>query len=256
MKSKLSITLDEKIIKSLDKYIDGVNIRNRSQAIEFFISKHLSQNRIAVILASKIEPFRILAKIKGQPLIMHTVKLLQSYNFKKLFVIGEKEILSQVFTVLGTGQEYLMSIEYVEDVNPKGSAASLSLLKNKVDSTFLVVPADNFFNTDINSFWTFHVKSGKLVNLAISAASNPTKLGIIDLQGGSIVGFEQKPKKSTSYLIWTGIMICEPEILYYNCNSIEKDLIPKLILTRDLGGFVFAGQWKNIHTKKDIEDLR
>lgn len=255
MKSKISITLDESIVKGVDNYIDGINIRNRSQAIEFFLSKHIRQNRTAVILSSKIDEFRILSKIKSKPIIVHTIKTLQSYNFKKIFIVGEKALLSKIFAVLGTGKDYMMDIEYIEDSVPKGSAASLQLLKNKIDSSFIVIPADNYLETDLNSFWSFHSKANKLVNLAITASSNPTRLGVVELQGNTIVRFEQKPKKSTSYLVWTGIMMCEPDILFYDCESIEKELIPKLIKTKGLGGFILSGKWKNIHTKKDVQSI-
>ncbi|MBN1923544.1 MAG: hypothetical protein JW791_02160 [Nanoarchaeota archaeon] len=255
MKQKISITVEESLLKGLDSYIDGINVRNRSQAIEHLISRGLSNNRVAVILATRIEPFRILSIVKGQPMIFHNLKALQSYNFKKLFIVGEKNTLSKIFELLGTGQDYLLSIEYVEDSKPAGSAKSLSLLKNKINSTFLVLPADNFFETDLDSFWNYHSRNGKLVDLAITASTNPTRLGVVELQGGSVVGFQQKPKKSNSYLVWTGIMVCEPEVLYYDYASVENELIPKLIAMNNLGGFIFTGKWRNVHTKKDVEEL-
>jgi NDP-sugar pyrophosphorylase family protein len=255
MKKKISITVEKSYLKGLDSYIDGINIRNRSQAIEYLISKGLSRNRTAVILASKIDSFRILSNVKGVPMIIHTLRLLQSYSFKKLFIIGEKKILSRIFEVIGTGQDYLLKVEYVEDSNPKGSFASLALLKNKINSSFLAIPADNFFSTDIDSFWSFHTRSGKSMTLAITSSLNPTRLGVVDMQGGSVVGFKQKSKTSDNYLVWTGIMICEPEVLYYDFTSVEKELIPKLISTHTLGGFVFTGNWKNVHSKDDVKEL-
>ena len=255
MKSKISITIEESILKNLDGFIDGINIRNRSQAIEGILSKRMNENKIAVILASKIDEFRILSRVKGEPLIVKTVKNLQSYSFKKVFMIGEKKILSKIFEILGTGQDYLLEIEYIEDSEPKGSAKSLSLLKNKIKSNFLTIPADNYFEMDLNSLWNFHAKTDNLMNLAITVSPNPTKLGVVNMQGEKVIGFVQKSKQSNNYLVWSGIMICKPEILFYDFKSIDEETIPKLIELSKVGGFIFTGTWANIHTKKDIIEL-
>ena len=52
MKKRITITLDEKILKNIDPVIDRIYIRNRSQAIEFLIGKTLGENKTAVVLAT------------------------------------------------------------------------------------------------------------------------------------------------------------------------------------------------------------
>ena len=94
MKKKISITVEKSVLNDLDDYIDGVTVRNRSQAIEYLLSRVLKKNRTAVMLATKIDSFRILCNIKGKPLISRTLRMLQSYGFNKLFIVGEKGILS------------------------------------------------------------------------------------------------------------------------------------------------------------------
>lgn len=85
MKSKISITIDNNILKSIDGQIDGLKIRNRSQAIESILSKNLSQNKIATILASKMSNFRFSKEINNEKIIIHLVKKLQNFGFKKAF---------------------------------------------------------------------------------------------------------------------------------------------------------------------------
>ena len=246
MKSKISITLDEKLLKNLDNYIDGFNVRNRSQAIEQILLKNLSQNKIAVILASTMNDYRFNKIINNQKAIIHIFQKLQNHNFKKVFIIGEKDVLSKLFETIGSGNNYFLSIEYIEDLKPSGSMKSLSLLKNKVNSSFLVIPADNYFEFDLDSFWKFHLKNNNLATLAITTSNNPSKLGVVELTGEKVIGFVQKPQKSKNYLVWSGIMMYEPEILFYDYKSVEKELIPKLIELKSAGGFIFAGEWKNI----------
>ena len=46
MKERITITLDEKILKNIDSIVDRIYIRNRSQAVEFLIKKTLGENKI------------------------------------------------------------------------------------------------------------------------------------------------------------------------------------------------------------------
>ena len=52
MKERITITLDENLIKQIDKRIDGLDIKNRSQEIENLLSESLGTNipRKAVLL--------------------------------------------------------------------------------------------------------------------------------------------------------------------------------------------------------------
>jgi NDP-sugar pyrophosphorylase family protein len=246
MKSKISITIEENLLNNIDSYIDGLQIRNRSQAIEQILSKNISHTKIAVILASKMKDYRFMCEINGEKLIIQLFRKLQNYGFKKAFVIGEKDILSKIVETIGSGNDYFLDIIYVEDSSPEGSMKSLSLVKNKINSSFLVLPADNYFEFDLESFWKFHLKNNNVATLAITTSQNPLKLGVVELNGDKVTGFIQKPKKSSNYLVWSGIMICEPEMLFYSQKSLEKEIIPQLIKLNAVGGFIFTGEWKNI----------
>lgn len=45
MKQKLSITLDEEVIKLIEKYIVMGDFRNKSHAIEYSVSRVLKENK-------------------------------------------------------------------------------------------------------------------------------------------------------------------------------------------------------------------
>ncbi|MDO8625812.1 MAG: hypothetical protein Q7R47_07030, partial [Candidatus Diapherotrites archaeon] len=57
MKEKISISLDEQVVLSLDGLIDNRTIRNRSQAIESVLTRYFESNAPlkAVLLGGKIE---------------------------------------------------------------------------------------------------------------------------------------------------------------------------------------------------------
>ena len=51
MKRKISITIEDSVLKGIDGVIDNIFIRNRSQAIEFLAKNALGEHKQAVILA-------------------------------------------------------------------------------------------------------------------------------------------------------------------------------------------------------------
>jgi hypothetical protein len=55
MKEKISITIDNSMLKEIDNIIDNILIRNRSQAIEYLINLALGDNKTAVILCGGAE---------------------------------------------------------------------------------------------------------------------------------------------------------------------------------------------------------
>ena len=60
MKEKISITIDDNLLKEIDNTIDNVYVRNRSQAIEYLVTNALKEEKIAVILAGgEIERLRV-----------------------------------------------------------------------------------------------------------------------------------------------------------------------------------------------------
>ena len=60
MKERLTITVDKELLDKVDKIVDGVNIRNRSHAIEYLIRSALSESFVFPFLYDVIDFSRIL----------------------------------------------------------------------------------------------------------------------------------------------------------------------------------------------------
>ena len=96
MKSKINISLDEKVLKNVDSIIDRVYVRNRSQAIEHLIENSFGREKVAAILATgpskylKIKggQYRATAKIGNMSVAELAIKNLRSVGFNKIFIVG------------------------------------------------------------------------------------------------------------------------------------------------------------------------
>lgn len=265
MKEKISITVDEKILKNVDSLIDRLLIRNRSQAIEVLLKNYLDKSKPAVILLGgpeeklKIgEEYTPLVKIKGITLIERAIRKLRKNNFKEIYIIARKKILNSIFSLLKSGEHYGVKIRYIEEIESEGSAQSLRLIKKEISNTFLLIYGDIYFdNLKIDDLWNFHVKNNVISSLSLITYGKPAVKGQVFLEGDKIVQFNQKPKrdKENSYLVWCPICICEPEILQYPGKSLEKDIFPVLAEKDLLKGYTSAEREIHIHTQKDLDNI-
>jgi NDP-sugar pyrophosphorylase family protein len=263
-KKRLTITLEETILKRVDSFIDGEKIRNRSHAIEFLLSQAF-QRRLnqAVILAAgkgvRWKPLtnelpKALIPLKGRPILEHTILYLKKFGINQIYLVighlGEK-----IREYFGGGESWGVNIVYIEDKKQKGTAPALKAVEAVIrKETFLVWYVDEIAEIDLFDFAEFHKKHKATVTLALSSVADPKDLGIVKLQGTRIKEFIEKPqKKVSSYIVNAGIFIAEPEIFKYIKNStksLEKEVFPILAKENKLFGYLFAGKWFDIGTPR------
>lgn len=265
MKNKISITLNERVLKRIDSIVDGLIVRNRSQAIEVVLKRTLDKDKIAVILLGGPEENLKIGKeyvpivnIKNIPLIERGIKKLRANNFREIFIIARKNILEAVFSIMKEGRHYGVNINYIEEKKAEGSADSLRSIKNLVKDTFLVVFGDLLFDSiKIEDMWNFHLKNSNIATINLITYKNPSMKGEVSVEGNKIIEFNQKPKKRTdenSYLVFSPIFVCEPELLQYEGKSLEKDIFPRLAKRALLNGYISAVAETHIHNQQDVKE--
>ena len=267
MKSKLSITINQKTLKIVDSLIDNLYIRNRSQAMEHLVEKALGENKTAVILAGgyeknlKIskEEYRPTAKIGNSTIIELALKKLRESGFRNLFIVAKPIILKDIFQIIGDGSKYRVALNYVEEGLEKGSADSLRLLKGRIKSPFLVVYSDIIFNQiNINNLWSAHLKQKAISTLMIeSSLFDWEKAGVVKIEGNKIIEFIQRPppKKIGSYIFFSGIFVTEPEIFEYHGASLEYDVFPLLAQKGFLNSYLNSAPYFHFHTKEELKKM-
>lgn len=259
MKKKVSITVDNKILKEVESLVDGIKLRNMSQAIEFLLRKSLSEKRTAVILAGGPENklkvngvFKPLVQTGGKTVIELMLERFRKNKFNDVIIVGRKNVLSEIFKKIGDGSEYGMNVRFVEEkeekpITPLDTARTLKLLKNKLKKSFLCINCDVIFNYDLESVWNFHLKNNYIATILMKTTETPGKYSVVELEGNKIIRFVEKPKKADSYLVYTGIFISGPEIFSQTGNSLEYEIFPKLAENGLLSGYVCSGKSEHVH---------
>ncbi len=266
MKERVTLTLDSGLLKRIDQKIDGSRIKNRSHAVELLLLKSMGDRRPtkALILAGG-EDFSLkksigdipkcLAPLGDKTLIEHAIELFKRYDVKQI-VISAGSHIGDIREVLGDGKKQGVTITYIEEKQPLGTAGPIKHAKHLLTNSFFVSNVDDLKELNLLDMFVFHSEHRSIATIALKTVPDPSKYGVANMTGNHIVSFIEKPSKNhaPSNLVNAGLYVMEPEILEYipdGFATLENDVFPKLARENRLIGYTFSGRWLGIDTEKD-----
>lgn len=141
-------------------------------------------------------------------------------------------------------------VEYFQEDKPLGTAGSLHLLKERINSTFFVSNCDIIIDEDYSEILDFHRQNKNEITVVAALKNYSIPYGTLETsEGGLLTGLTEKP--NLTFKINTGMYILEPHLI----NEIPSDrlyhitfLIEKLINEgRKVGVFpISEGAWTDI----------
>ena len=144
----------------------------------------------------------------------------------------------------------LYNISYFQEENPLGTAGSLHLLKDKINSTFFVSNCDIIIDEDYAEILRYHRQSGNEITVVAAIKNYAIPYGTLETGlSGRLQSIQEKP--DITFKINTGMYILEPHLIneipaneFYHITS----LIDKLIKDdRKVGVFpINEGSWTDI----------
>ena len=261
-KQRLTITLPPPAIEIVDSVIDGMFIRNRSQAIESLINQGFVKTvETAVILSGGAEEHtvsRVLKKVNGQYLLAIMIEQLKKHGIKKIVLCAGSGTES-IRSFFGDGTTNGIVIEYIQERIALGTAGVLLAAKEKIlGSTFVLLYGDILTNIDFKDLITFHFSEGNMATMGIKPRMGEKKYGQVSIQGNSVVGYSKKESNTGLGLVNTGIYIFSIRTLDLipknTASDLDAHLIPSLIAEKQLSAFIFQGIWHDISAKNDLSD--
>jgi len=270
MKSRVSITLDGKVLEEIDKRVGGIYVRSRSDAIEKILKENVVDAKTAVILAGGspeklllkgFGAYRPLVGIGKRTLIEDIVDKCRGAGFSNIIIVGFPIVISKLYEVLGSGEKYGVSVVYIEEDKELGSAKSLEKAKRYLKTDFLFLPCDHWFEFDLKKLSEFHRMGGGVATLAVHARTSfDWNTSIVDMDGYKIVSYEEFPKKPKTHLVSMLIGFMRPEVFDSIPPgevswSLQENVFPKLAKEGKLVGYPISGEWVNVHGKKDVDKV-
>jgi dTDP-glucose pyrophosphorylase len=154
---------------------------------------------------------------------------------KALFPYGEKTILEEIIlrfaqhsisrviisvnykadlirSYLEENLDLDLPVEYIQEEKPLGTAGSMYLLKDRVDSPFFVSNCDIIINQDYREIYDYHLDNGNDITIVAALKHYAVPYGIMETgEDGLLQALIEKPEYT--YKINSGMYILNPEVL-------------------------------------------
>lgn len=218
--------------------------------------------RIASMRADVPKP---MIPICGKPILEHQISVLRQQGYTDIIlVIGHLgEIIRQHF---GNGGKFGVSIRYIEETEPLGTAGALYYLKGLVQEDFLLLNGDIIFDVDFARMLAFHKERGCMASVFTHPNSHPYDSGLIIAEKDGRVARWLAKEEERDYcrnLVNAGIHILSPSILELfpkpEKTDLDRDILKKLIPSGQLYAYASPEYVKDMGTpercQKVTEDM-
>jgi mannose-1-phosphate guanylyltransferase/phosphomannomutase len=199
-----------------------------------------------------------LLPVLGIPLLERNLTMLVRQGLRDVVVSVPGSIPEIKQFALTRGRDLMEaaggSLDIIEEVQPRGNIGCASELRGRAD-VVLVILADNLTTLDLGLFLTAHRNSGAAVTLATHLESLRSAYGELDVQGGRVVAYREKPCRAV--LICSGICALDARALDFIRNDQPVGMSALVQSLIDRGEFVAEyrhdAPWVDVN---DAEDLR
>ncbi len=259
MKEKIAFSIDSSLLKKVDAMVDGVRVKSRSHGLEILIRRALGEEDVtgALILAGgerksdSYSTIRPMFEFEDKPVLQHIIEWLKKFGITKI-TISVGYLREEIEAYFRDGHDFGVSIDYMREDEPLGTAGPLYLAKSRFNSTFVVIYADVLCDVDLADMIADHKHSKAIATIALKEVKEAYKYGVASLDGHRISEFVQKPEKGkeTSNLINAGVYVFEPSIFEHvpKKGMLETEVFGKLSKKKSLNGYVFSGRWIEVST--------
>lgn len=244
-KKRVSLTLEEELVEKIDSEAEADGL-NRSQMVENIVELYFRDRSLdtAVVLCGDPEA-KSLEKYQGRTVLEYIIDQLSEQSISRaILLIGRNEEIEDEFGAEHKG----VSLEYVREEEPRGTAAALRNVEKVVDGGFVVLNGHVMSDVDLHEMLESHREQESVATIALTTVEDPSSYGVARLKGRKILGFEEKPSKGEepSRLINAGTYVLEPEIFDYTDEDSLEDVFEKLASLRKLSGYIYGGKWMDV----------
>jgi dTDP-glucose pyrophosphorylase len=162
--------------------------------------------------------------VAGRPILEHIINRAQADGFKH-FVIAINYLGHMIEEYFGNGDRFGVSIEYLREKVPLGTAGALSLLSPTPNLPLIVTNGDVITDVQYGAVLDFHEKNNATGTMAVRLHEWENPFGVVVTDGNDIIGYEEKPIFRSS--INAGIYVLEPTVLKF-LNEFEPCDMPSL----------------------------
>ena len=157
-----------------------------------------------------------LLKVAGRPILEHIITRAKREGFLN-FILAVYYLGDMIESYFGNGERFGVSINYLREDAPLGTAGALGLLSPLPDSTLIVTNGDVITDIHYGDLLDFHKQHSAQATMAVRTHKWQNPFGTVQIEGFEIVGYEEKPVFLSQ--INAGVYAIEPSAL----NFLQKN---------------------------------
>ena len=150
--------------------------------------------------------------VGDKPILEHIIINAKAQGFKK-FVISLHYLGELISDYFGDGSNLGVSISYLHESEPLGTAGALSLIEPEPELPFIITNGDIISDINYGNFLDFHDSNKSQATMAIKKYELQNPYGVVNTKGLEIISFEEKPIH-VSY-VNAGMYVLNPSSLRY-----------------------------------------
>ena len=202
-------------------------------------------------------------RLGDKPIIERNIDRLISFGIKKIY-ISVKYLGQQIVDYLGDGSQKDITIEYVWEDEPLGTAGALALINNLSYEHILLMNSDLFTNVNFESLYLKLINENADMAVASTEYKVDIPYAVFETQEGRVTNFREKP--SFIYHSNAGIYILKRSLIakiekgkYCDITDVMEQLVTeggKLVYDPIIGYWIDIGKTVDYeHAQEFIKHL-
>ena len=152
-----------------------------------------------------------LLKVGSKPILENILNQFIKSGFYNFYISThyKSEMLREYF---GDGSDWNVSIKYIHEEKPLGTAGGLGLLpRNLINLPILMMNGDLLTKIDFKELLDFHLKEGGDATVCVRGYDFQVPYGVVETDGKSITSIVEKPIHK--FFVNAGIYVLKPSML-------------------------------------------
>lgn len=203
-----------------------------------------------------------LLPIAEKPILEIIIKNLKKFGITEVIIsVGYQGELIKAFCA--DGARFGLSVKYVDEEKPLGTAGPLSLMRNCFDDgeKFILMNGDIFTQLNFSRMINYHKKGKYCITIGYRTYEHKMPFGVLEIEGDKFCGIVEKP--STSFSVSAGIYVLDASVIDFvpdNTFFTMPDLANKLLEDKYyIGAYRIEEYWLGIenisHFNEAIKEL-
>jgi len=201
--------------------------------------------------------------VANKPILFYGLEAISAAGIVDVgIVVGDTA--PEVIAAVGDGTKFGLRAQYIRQESPLGLAHAVKIAQDYLrDDPFVMYLGDNLLSGGITAFVEEFRKGGCDSQILLARVKNPSDFGVAELDGGRVVGLEEKPRQPKSDYALVGVYMFTP-CIFEATEKIKPSFRNELEITDAIQylidhGFVVnshivEGWWKDTGKLEDMLD--